>query len=129
MTRLMPFLLVAAGSCAGGLARYVVNWLLGAPEAGRFPLATFVINVAGSFVLGVLGGFLVSRGGPEAEVLRLAVGVGFCGSFTTFSTFELETHGLLGARAWAMAAGYVATSVLAGLAALRLGIAIGGGGS
>jgi len=126
MTRLMPFVLVAAGSAVGGLARFLVGAWVGAPDAGRFPLGTFLVNLAGSFVLGALSGHLVTRNGPEADMLRLAVGVGFCGGFTTFSTFALEAHALLGVKAWAMAAGYVVTSVLAGLAALRLGIAVGG---
>jgi CrcB protein len=125
----MPLVLVAVGSAAGGLARLLVSGLVGPPGPGRFPLATFLINVAGSFVLGALSGYLTSRGGPHGDALRLAVGVGFCGSFTTFSTFELEAHGLLGARAWAMAAGYVTASVLAGWLAVRVGIAAGEWGS
>jgi CrcB protein len=88
----------------------------------RFPLATFAINVSGSFLLGMLGVFVTDRVTPQTEWMRLALGVGFLGAYTTFSTFELETHTLMDAGAWFTAAAYVAASVFVGLIAVRFGI-------
>ncbi len=95
---------------------------MGGIVEGRFPLGTFLINVGGSFVLGLLGAVLAQRAVPHADALRLAVGVGFCGGFTTFSTFELETHALLEDGAWLTALGNVVLSLVAGLVAVRLGV-------
>lgn len=123
MDRLWPYLLVGVGSVIGGNARYLVGrWTEGAP-VGRFPLGTFLVNVVGSFVLGFLAAALVQRGVPNAEALRLAIGVGFCGSFTTFSSLAFESSALLEDGAWLAASAYVAASLFAGLVALRLGIA------
>jgi CrcB protein len=120
--RLLPYLLVGIGSFMGGNARFLLARWVGAMVEARFPLATFLINVSGSFVLGFLGTLLVQRAVPHADLLRLAIGVGFCGSFTTFSTFELETHALLEDGAWLTAAANVALSFIVGLAAVRWGM-------
>jgi CrcB protein len=122
MARLIPFLLVGVGSFVGGNARFLIGRSLGGAFASRFPVATLLINVSGSFVLGLLGGFLAERSVAHADALRLGLGVGFCGGFTTFSTFEYETHALLEDGAWLAALANIAGSVIAGLVALRLGI-------
>jgi len=123
--RLMPYLLVGIGSFIGGNARFIVGrWVGGAIDA-RFPLGTFLINVGGSFVLGILGGLLASRALPHADALRLALGVGFCGGFTTFSTFEYETHALLEDGVWLPAVGNMVLSLVVGLLAVRLGVVVG----
>ncbi len=120
--RLLPFLLVGAGSFVGGNARYLVGrWVGGAVDA-RFPLGTLLINVSGSFVLGLIGGLLADRALPHADAVRLALGVGFCGGFTTFSTFAWETSALLDDGLWLPAVGNLAASFVAGLLAVRLGI-------
>src|SRR5262245_2793104 len=73
--RLMPYLLVGVGSFVGGNARYLLSrWVGGATDL-RFPLATFLINVSGSFVLGLVGGLLPQRPVPHADAVRLALGV------------------------------------------------------
>lgn len=77
-----PTLLVGFGGVIGALARYAVSSLV---EESRFPLSTVLVNVVGSFLLG-----LVSFAGP-GESLALFVGVGVCGAFTTFSTFSVDT--------------------------------------
>lgn len=125
MARMMPYILVGIGSSLGGIARLIVGRWAGAIVEGRFPLGTFLINVSGSFVLGVLGALLVQRAVPHADALRLAIGVGFCGGFTTFSTFEYETSALLEDGAWLVAAANVVASVFAGLMAVRLGAVVG----
>ena len=88
----------------------------------RFPLGTFLVNVLGSFLLGFLAGLLATRALPHSDSLRLALGVGFCGGFTTFSTFEYENHALLEDGLWLTAAANVALSLFVGLLAVRLGI-------
>ncbi len=81
--RLLPYLLVGLGSFVGGNARYVLARWVGSAIDARFPLGTFLINVAGSFVLGLIGGLLAERALPQADAIRLALGVGFCGGRST----------------------------------------------
>src|SRR6266545_8317798 len=119
MERWIPYLLVGAGSFIGGNARYVVGRWVGGAVEGRFPLGTLLINVAGSFLLGALGGFLAQRSVAHGDALRLALGVGFCGGFTTFSTLELETHALLEDGSWLPAMLNVVLSMVVGLLAVR----------
>ena len=114
-------LLVAAGSAIGGVLRYLLPLLLKAPKG--FPWATLSINVVGSLLIGFLSGVLARHfaGSATGEGLRAFVLVGFCGGFTTFSTFSNETFHLLeNGQGWAAAA-YAATSVAAGLFAVALG--------
>lgn len=116
--------LVGAGGMAGAIARYgfaiaIDRWWL-----GSFPLATFLINVSGSFAFGLIVSLTLERAaiGPD---MRLALTTGFLGAFTTFSTFEYETNRLLTSGSWYVAALYVSLSVLAGLAAVQVGTAMG----
>jgi len=121
-TRLLPFILVGVGGFIGANARFVVaRWVGGVFEA-RFPLGTFLINISGSFLLGVLGGLVAQKAGPHGDALRLALGVGFLGAFTTFSTFEYETHALLEDGVWLTAMMNVVLSLVVGLVAVRLGL-------
>jgi CrcB protein len=98
-----------------------------------FPFGTFFINISGSFFLGwfmtALGNRLPGSGPVwiTANDLRLMIAVGFTGSYTTFSTFEYETHKLLTDGDWLAGAAYVALSVFVGLAAVRLGVILAGG--
>lgn len=118
----MPYLLVGIGSFVGGNARYILaKWVGGLVEA-RFPLGTFLINVGGSFLLGLIGGLIAQRSVPHADAVRLALGVGFCGGFTTFSTFEFETHALFEDGVWLSALTNIFASLFAGLMAVRFGM-------
>ena len=128
MARFWPFVLVGAGSAIGGMLRFALGRAIGA-GAGGFPLGTFLINVSGSFVLGLLGGILAHRGGGgfDADAVRLVMGVGFCGGFTTFSAFEIETHNLLAGGARFVATAYVVLSVVVGLLAVRAGLVAASG--
>ncbi len=121
LQRLMPFLLVGAGSFVGGNARYLLARWVGGMVDGRFPLGTLLINVGGCFVLGLMGGLLAERAVPHADAIRLALGVGFCGGFTTFSTFAYETDALFADGLWLPALANLALSLFAGLVAVRLG--------
>src|SRR5262249_55064691 len=114
---------VAAGGCAGSIARYLVGEAFSRRIDAGFPWTTWVINVTGSFVLGLVVA-LVSEKALDPR-WRLLLGVGFCGAFTTFSTFELETQALVADGEWMRAFGNVALSVVAGFAALFLGLALG----
>jgi len=118
----MPYLLVGFGSFVGGNARFILARWVGGVVEGHFPLGTFLINVGGSFVLGLLGAILAQRTVPDADALRLAIGVGFCGGFTTFSTFEFETHALFEDGAWLTAVTNMFLSLFVGLVAVRLGV-------
>lgn len=120
--RLLPFLLVGVGGFLGANARYVLARFIGTLVDARFPLGTLVINVSGSFLLGLLGAVVAQKAAPHADAARLALGVGFLGAYTTFSTFSFETHALLDDGVWSAAIVNIALSVVAGLLAVRLGL-------
>jgi fluoride exporter len=122
MERFVPYLLVGIGSFVGGNARFILARWVGGMVDARFPLGTLLINVSGSFVLGLIGGLIAQRAIPNADAVRLALGVGFCGGFTTFSTFEFETNALLEDGVWLTAVMNVVLSLVAGLVAVRLGL-------
>jgi CrcB protein len=124
MGALMPYLLVGVGGFIGANARFVVARVVGAMFETKFPLGTFVINVSGSFLLGVLGTVVAQRIMPGSESMRLALGVGFLGAFTTFSTFEFETHALITDGSWLTAAMNMSASLFVGLLAVRAGIVV-----
>lgn len=125
MSRLLPYLLVGIGGFLGANARFLVAQAVVTLWPTRFPLGTLLINVSGSFLLGVLGSVIAQRLSPASDMFRLALGVGFLGAFTTFSTFELETHSLLEDGAWLTASAYVGVSVFVGLLAVRVGLVLG----
>ena len=115
----MKILLVAIGSGLGGVLRYLVPCWIGAAKG--FPWATLTVNVVGSLLIGLLSGLLARHGGSSAESIRAFAVVGFCGGFTTFSTFSNETFRLIESSQWPSAVAYVSLSILAGLAAVFLG--------
>ncbi|MGU3431558.1 fluoride efflux transporter FluC [Actinomycetes bacterium M1A6_2h] len=123
-----PFALAAVfgGGLVGTAARYAgESWL---PTTGtHWPWATFTINLLGAFLLGLLLESLL-RSGEDVGIrrrIRLAAGTGFCGAFTTYSTFALETAALVRAGAPTTAAAYAVISVLAGVAFAWAGIGVG----
>jgi len=119
----MRLLWMALAGALGTLARYGFS-LLTAPIARGtgFPIGTLLVNVLGSFLLGFIFGLALTR--VSSHDLRLVVGVGFLGAFTTFSTFELETYRLLTERAYGMAAMYVFGNLVLGFAAVVAGQAL-----
>lgn len=112
----MKLLLVAIGGALGAMARYGIGRAVG-PRS--FPWATLAINVTGSFALTLLLAVALDREWPEATTL--AVGTGFLGAYTTFSTFSSESLTLLRAERVGAALAYVAASVGAGLLAAWVG--------
>lgn len=118
----MPMVLaIALGGAAGTLLRWWVGTLLPATD-DAFPLGTLLVNVSGSFALGFLARSLLATSVPPE--LRLALTVGVCGGFTTFSTFAIESVRLLEAGQLARAGAYVTASVVLSVAATAGGLAV-----
>jgi CrcB protein len=86
---LADWVLVALAGAAGAPARYLVDSLVTARRDGAFPLGTFVVNVSGSLLLGFLTGLVMYHG--LAPRVRVVLGTGLIGAYTTFSTFSYET--------------------------------------
>ncbi len=112
-------LAVAIGGGLGAWLRFVAGRLI---PAGSFPFATLTINILGSFAMGLLAGWLARQGGNES--VRLLLGVGVLGGFTTFSAFSLEVVTLAQRGAMAAAALYVAASLAGGIIGLIAGMAL-----
>jgi CrcB protein len=121
----MKILYVGVGGFFGAIARYLVGgWVL-ARYRGDFPVATFVINVSGSFILGLFMAFATGRFEIDPR-WRLLIAIGFVGAYTTFSTFEYETERLTSAGGFALAGANILLSVAVGFFAVWLGMRLGG---
>jgi CrcB protein len=120
----MNLLLVFLGGGFGAICRYLFGIgvvRLSSPTHG--PLATLMINVLGSFLMGVLIGSMARLSGVT-DRWRLLLGIGVLGGFTTFSSFSLESVLMIERRAYALAAAYVVGSVLLGLTGLMVGLLV-----
>ena len=115
-------LLVAVGGAAGAVARYGLGTQTLRLFGPGWPYGTFAANLLGGLLMGLLAGFLAFRGGADQERLRLLLGVGVLGGFTTFSAFSLETALMIERRAYGVAGAYAAASVLLSVAALFAGL-------
>ena len=119
MELIKTLLAVGAGSFLGGAGRYLVSLAMKSVSKG-FPWATLVVNLVGCFLIGLLWG-VFSKNGTEGSNWASFLTVGLCGGFTTFSTFSKEALVMLqGGNIWGFA-GYVAISVIAGIALVALG--------
>jgi CrcB protein len=114
------YLVVLTGAGLGGLARYMAGTWVMAKYGGRFPLGTFVINVSGSFLIGVLMTLFAERLNPHPN-WRLFLVVGILGGYTTFSSFEYEAYQAVRDGARWMGMLYVTGSVLVGYLGVWLG--------
>jgi CrcB protein len=115
--------LLSLGGAAGTNARYFLGrWIDQKELVGSFPLGTFVINVSGSLLIGLLGALIVERLPPDFRAWFLFLGTGFCGGYTTFSTFEYETFRLVQDGSWWIAFANVFGSVVAGFLAVVIAI-------
>jgi len=112
---------IAVGSALGGVSRYLIGGLVQRSTGSSFPAGTLVVNVTGSFLIGV---FL--RYGLETPTLtpemRAFLTIGFCGGYTTFSTFSYETVALLEDGQWGRAAVYAGASMVLSIGATLLGL-------
>lgn len=113
-------LIVGAGSFVGGALRYAVSKWMAACTVAGWPWGTFAVNVAGCLIIGILSGSHWPGGGLSAQT-KLLLTTGFCGGFTTFSTFMNESRLMMRAGETATAFLYVAGSIVAGLAAVAAG--------
>lgn len=123
----MRSLAVAVGGAIGAVSRYLISgWVAHLTRESPFPLGTLVVNATGAFVLGIVMGSTASGGrflvGPTA---RTFLTIGILGGYTTFSTFSYETIEALRLGDMRVALGNVAATVVVGIAACGLGLALG----
>jgi fluoride exporter len=116
--------LVGVAGAVGAPLRYAVDVLVSERSGSTFPLGTMVVNVTGSFVLGLITGLAMYHGLPRTA--REVLGTGLVGAYTTFSTFSFETVQLLEEGELQGALANVAVSLVAGGLAAAAGIALGG---
>lgn len=118
-------LVVMLGGALGTLGRHLVS-ALAAPYSDRLPWGTILINISGSFLIGFFGTLTLAQGRyPVSDTMRLFVMVGICGGYTTFSSFSLQTLDLLRTGHPGRAGANVALSVVACIAFVALGHALG----
>jgi fluoride exporter len=117
---MMNIVIIGIGGALGAVTRYGIALWVGQRWGRSFPLGTFVINVSGSFLIGLLMTLLAERFTVNPQ-WRLLLVVGFLGAYTTFSTFEYETGALLKDGEWTYAMLNVILSVVAGFIALKFG--------
>ncbi len=115
---------IAVAGAAGALARYWLDGVISRVAPSSFPWGTFVVNVSGSFLLGLAFVALTDRFRPDAW-LRSGVTIGLLGAYTTFSTLSLETYRLIEDGAYGLAIANVVGSFAAGLAAIYAGVVLG----
>ena len=118
---------VAVGSALGGVSRFWVSKFVGQRVGESFPWGTIVINITGSFVIGVFLALTLAEGrlNTSRSFIREFCMVGICGGYTTFSSFSLQTLTLMQSRQWLWAGGNVLISVAACLVAVWLGFIVG----
>ncbi len=117
-------LYVALGGALGASGRYLLGGFLSQTIGTGFPWGTLAANVLGGFLMGILVAWLAFRV-SEGENIRLFLGVGLLGGFTTFSAFSLETIRMMEHKTYTLAASYVSASVVFSLLAVFLGLALG----
>jgi CrcB protein len=122
MSLAVVLLLIAAGGL-GAVCRFVVDGVVRSRSGAAFPLGTLVINISGSLVLGLVTGLTVAQLLPDA--VRLVVGTGFLGGYTTFSTASFETVRLVQERRLPAALLYGLGTLVATTAVAGLGLVIG----
>src|SRR3954466_5624825 len=120
----MILLLIAVGGAAGSVMRYLLGRSAGATiirlTGVSFPFGTLIVNVIGCILIGLL--WRAFMGDQREQELRAALVIGFCGGFTTFSTFSFETVGLISGGEYVKATAYVLVSVIAGIAGTAIAL-------
>jgi CrcB protein len=116
---------IAIGSAAGGIARFWCSGVVARAFGETFPWGTLIVNVSGSLLIGIIAALM----GPDGRIfvsstIRLALMAGFCGGYTTFSSFSLQTLSLAQDGEWWLAGANIALSVVACLVAVWAGYAL-----
>jgi CrcB protein len=117
----LRILLLAVSGAVGTLLRYALQGIVQFRSSPDFPTGTLAVNVLGCFLLGGADQFALQHLSIPPE-WRIAMTIGFCGAFTTFSTFGWETVGMLDEGQWTAAAVYVTLSVMGGILAVLAGM-------
>jgi CrcB protein len=125
---MIAYLWVAIGGAIGSVARYWLSGVVAEKYGTSFPWGTLIINIGGSFVIGIIGAMASPEGrmSPQSRIFATQfIMVGICGGFTTFSSFSWQTLQLAQQRQWLYAGGNVLLSVLLCMIAVWLGYLIG----
>lgn len=117
-------LIIAAGGALGAVLRHLVNQSAMRVLGPELPYGTFMVNVLGSLVMGLLVGWLARVGHPNATELRFAFGVGFLGAFTTMSAFSLDVVVMIERKHWVTALGYAGSTLSVCVFAVIIGLMI-----
>lgn len=117
------FFSVAVGGACGAMVRYAVAMLLAGQWANASWIATLGVNVGGCFLMGMMAGYLM-QAVTISEPVRLALTVGFLGALTTFSTYALDSYGLLQRGELLLLASYVLGSIILCFAAFGVGLVL-----
>jgi CrcB protein len=118
-------LLVGAGGFVGSIARYLTVLSVDKRLTSLMPMGTLVVNIVGSFILGLILALMLKKTGTHLNEWKLFLGTGFCGGFTTFSAFAAENLSLFEHKFPGTAILYIALSVAAGLLAIWVGFTLG----
>lgn len=116
-------LIVGIGGAAGSILRYLCQQFLPGLPGNSYPWNTLLVNLAGCLLIGLLFGWF-SKSAETTEHIKLLAVTGFCGGFTTFSAFSIETLQLIRADKWLWTLSYLAVSVVAGVLLTFLGYKI-----
>ena len=125
---MLAYLWVAIGGALGSVGRYWLSGFVAARFGETFPWGTLVINVTGSFVIGIFAALAIPEGRMDSQSRMFATQflmIGVCGGYTTFSSFSLQTLNLLREREWLYAGGNVILSVVLCMIAVWLGYLLG----
>jgi CrcB protein len=120
----MPILLIGLGGFAGAVTRYLLDGVVSERLTGAFPWGTFVVNLSGSFALGLLFALSADRAILPPEI-RGPILIGFIGAYTTFSTYMLESWQLIESGSIGLAAANLVGSIALGIAAVFTGLVLG----
>lgn len=115
---MMTLLLIGLGGAFGALFRYLISQVTFS-QNNRFPWATFIVNILGSFLLGIVVYYF--KNGTLTPTLWYVLGIGFCGAFTTFSTFGVETITLIEQKRLFTALFYISSSIFISIFAFFIG--------